>query len=254
MRIVDADISGTKTEENKMEKNDAIIKINKYGKIGKFISIAMIVIISIVALATLTSAILLKSMPDDLFRIELGTQAEVILNPFAINPDADPNIFETITDYINNGTVKGGLNMGAVSMELHSAEIVGDTVVCKTSSGTAVLLLNNVGNVLLLVTFSTILTLISAIFGARFCMAIEKCESPFEDIVIKRMRFLAFSLIPWALFSSVPGYAVGNMFNNNVKLNFSLDMNIILIVLIILALTVVFKYGAMLQKESDETL
>lgn len=237
-----------------MNKNEAITKINKYGKIGKIISIAMIVIISFITVVTLVAAITLKVFPDDLFRINLGTQAEVIINPSAIDPNVDPSTFSQITEAINNGTVQGGLNMGAVSMKLNSAEIVDNTVVCKTSEGTGVLLLNNVGNILLLVAFSTILTLISAIFGLKFCKAIEKCESPFEDSVITRMRNFAFSLIPWAVFSSVPKYAVENMFNNNVKINFSLDMNIILIVLIILALTVVFKYGAMLQKESDETL
>lgn len=237
-----------------MNKNNALNQINKYGKIGRIISIVMIVIISLVTVATFVAAIALKTLPDDLFRINLGTQAEVILNPLSIDPNADLTLYNQITDAINNGTVQGGLNLGAVRMMLNSAEIVDNTIVCKTSEGTGVLSLNNVANVLFMVTFSMVLTLLSAIFGYGFCKAIEACESPFEDKVINCMRRFAFSLLPWAIFSSVPRYAVGNLFNNNVKINFSLDMNIILIILIILALTVVFKYGAMLQKESDETL
>lgn len=237
-----------------MNKNDAIAKINKYGKIGSVITVVMTVIVSIVMLITLIAAIGLKVIPDDAFNIKLGTQAEVIINPSVLDSNADAAVLDEVVNAINNGQVHGGLNLGAVSMQLNTAEVVDNKVVCKTTEGTGVLHLANVGNVLLLVVVSLLLTLISTIFGFRFCKSIEKCETPFEDNVIKKMRYLAYSLLPWAIFSSVPKYAVNNIFNNNLKINFSLDMNIILIVLVILALTVVFKYGAMLQQESDETL
>lgn len=237
-----------------MNKNKAIAKINKYGKYGSIITVVMIVIVSILTLVTLVAAVGTKFIPDDLFKINLGTQAEVIINPSAIDSDVDAATFDQITYAINSGKVQGGLNLGAVSMELNTAEVVGDVVVCKTTEGTGELHLTNVGNVLLLVVVSLLLTLISTIFGFKFCKSIEKCESPFEDNVIKKMRYMAFSLLPWAVFSSIPKYAVNNLFNNNLKVNLSLDMNIILIVLVILALTVVFKYGAILQQESDETL
>ena len=237
-----------------MNKNDAIAKINKYGKIGSVITVVMTVIVSIVMLITLIAAIGLKVIPDDAFNINLGTQAEVIINPSVLDSNADAAVLDEVVNAINNGQVQGGLNLGAVSMKLNTAEVVDNKVVCKTTEGMGVLHLANVGNVLLLVVVSLLLTLISTIFGFRFCKSIEKCETPFEDNVIKKMRYLAYSLLPWAIFSSVPKYAVNNIFNNNLKINFSLDMNIILIVLVILALTVVFKYGAMLQQESDETL
>ena len=237
-----------------MNKKETISKINKYGKIGKIITIIMLVILIIVTATTFIAAIALKTFPDDLILINIGTQAEMTLNPSAVSQDISQVPLEEIVNAFNSSNYDAGLNLGAVRMKFESAQIVDNKILCKTNDGMGTVSLNSIGNALFLVDISLILTIISIIFGVKFCKSVEKCESPFENNVIKNMRYLAFSLLPWALFSSVPEYVVNNLFNNNIQMGFSLDMNIILTVLIILALTVVFKYGAMLQQESDETL
>ena len=235
-------------------KETVIKKINKYGKIGKIITIVMLVILGFSLVATLASAILLKNISDDLIDIKVGTQAEVTLNPSAVDPTVDDKKLETLVNAVNENKAEAGLNLGAVSLSFDSAKVVDGKVVCETNEAKGSVSLDKISNILLICVIAFVLSIVSITFAMLLCKAIEKCESPFEDAVINKMRLFAFSLLPWAIFSSVPDYAMNNIFQNNVKINFSLDFNIIFAVLIILALTAVFKYGAYLQKESDETL
>lgn len=237
-----------------MNKREAISKINKYGKIGKIITIVMLIGIIVSIVSTTAAAICLKVIPEDVMNITIGTQAEVVINPAAIDSNANEATFNSIAEAINNNNIQAGLNLGAVRLELNSAQVEDGKVFCKTDEGVGILSLNSLGNVLLLAVVSLILAVVSTFFGHRFCKAIEKCESPFEDNVIKTMRQFAFSLLPWAIFSEVPKYAISSLFNNHVVVELEFNFNVILTVLIILVLTVVFKYGAILQKESDETL
>jgi hypothetical protein len=109
--------------------------------------------------------------------------------------------------------------------------------------------------------------LVVFIFLKRLCDAFRHCDTPFSDGVIRRMTVFAWVLMIGAVLSSA-AEAVGNaMIRRSIDLSFSLnpaDMNTgfevsfsfapILIALILLFLTMIFRYGAELQKESDETL
>lgn len=99
-----------------------------------------------------------------------------------------------------------------------------------------------------------ILLLISIIFAGRLAKAFRDCESPFEDSVIRRMKQFAYSLIPWAVASSVIGNLLQSIWTASPRFGFSLDFGVIIAVLVILALAYIFQYGAVLQQESDETL
>ena len=239
---------------NNISKESAIAKINKYGKIGKIITRIMMVFVILGAVSTLISAIAMKVMPNDIITLNLGTQAECIINPSATGENISIEDMNMLVDQINNGFIKGGLNLGTVSLQFDNAQVDGDKIVANAGGNTGKVELSNIGNALFFVVFSLILTFISILFGNKLCKAFEKCESPFEENVITRMRHFAFSLIPWALFAEIPEYAINSVFGNNLNTGFDLDMNVVFTVLIILALTIVFKYGAILQQESDETL
>lgn len=235
-----------------MNKENAISRINKYGKIGKIVTIIMIVIVSISFIATLVAAITLKNLPENLITLKIGTQAELVMNPPSIDPNFDKSQLEMIKKAFDTGNA--GLNLGIISMKFDSAEVVGDTIVAYSNDNAGIVSMHALGNALLVAVASLVLTLISLVFASRLCAAFQKCESPFENNVIKKMRTFAWSLLPWAVFSTVPENVINSILGNKIEIGISLDMNIIFTVLVILALTIVFKYGAMLQQESDETL
>lgn len=95
---------------------------------------------------------------------------------------------------------------------------------------------------------------VSIAFARRLCAAFEKCNTPFGVDVIKNMRAFAFSIIPWAFISSLPGMLSDYIYGNRISITYSVNIVVVAMVFAILGITYVFKYGAVLQQESDETL
>ena len=98
------------------------------------------------------------------------------------------------------------------------------------------------------------LLLVGIIFAGRLAKSFRDCESPFEERVIRRMKQFAYSLIPWAVLSSISGSLDQRLWMAGGGLSFDLNVGMIVVVLVILALAYIFQYGAILQRESDETL
>ena len=92
------------------------------------------------------------------------------------------------------------------------------------------------------------------IFAGKVCKAFRDCQSPFEENVIRRMQYFAYSLIPTVLLESVVAGSIGYFLGNTDGIGVNLNVSTILVVLVVFALVYVFKYGALLQQESDETL
>ena len=93
---------------------------------------------------------------------------------------------------------------------------------------------------------------ITITFIVKLCKEFKTCETPFSEGVIKRIKQVGFSLIPWCIMYPTAEAAANFMVSNN--LNISIDIGMIIMVLVVLALAYIFQYGAMLQQESDETL
>lgn len=237
-----------------MNKEKAIKNINQYGKIGKIITIVMLCIIGFSLAATLIAAVTLKVLPSDLINLSINSTADVTITPGTIDPNFNPDELNIMADAINNDNLSAGINMGVASFKLDTAEIIGDSLVAHSVGNVGNVSLGKIGTALYFAVIALLLTFISLLFGCFLCKAFEKCTSPFDNKVIKAMRNFAFSLIPWALYSSVPESILNSVFGNKLKMSLDIDFNVVFTVLIILALTIVFKYGAILQQESDETL
>ncbi len=98
------------------------------------------------------------------------------------------------------------------------------------------------------------ITQVTLYFIGFLCKAFRDCESPFEENVIKKMQHLAYALIPWTVASSLVEIVINNIIRGNKGIALSVDFGVILVVLLVFLLAYIFKYGAILQQESDETL
>lgn len=89
----------------------------------------------------------------------------------------------------------------------------------------------------------------------RLANRVRLCDTPFEDEVVRRMTVFAWVLFGVSVFASCMGVATWFVFQQPANAFFSLLPSVYLVVsLIVLGLTKIFRYGAQLQKESDETL
>ena len=127
-------------------------------------------------------------------------------------------------------------------------------VMAKLESDGAEITLTDMGAMLLVATVAMGLLLVIFCFGEAMCKAFATCETPFEENVIKKMNHLAVALIPWGIISPMLISAMEGFMQGGLHLDFTIDMGLVVIVLIVFLLVHVFKYGAILQQESDETL
>lgn len=81
--------------------------------------------------------------------------------------------------------------------------------------------------------------LVAVIFGGKLAKSLETCESPFEENVINAMKKFGFSLIPMAVLYISDG---------------GIGLTSVVLIIAIILFSYIFKYGAELQKESDELL
>lgn len=237
-------------------KNENIKKINTLGKVGRVLSIITLVICILGVIFCFFGAAIINSVPDDIFNADISGGGTV-----SVRVDEDQKM--TVKKEVRYGgvSVKTGKNSENLLEPFNIDRRFGNMDVKvqflkneeKTTDETEIydvdVNINGNGGV----TFKDVIKMLSimggvlsacltvaVIFAGRLCKALEKCESPFGENVIKKMRAFTISLIPWGLASVYIGgfSAIGLAF---------------IIVIVILVFTI-FKYGAQLQQESDETL
>ena len=83
---------------------------------------------------------------------------------------------------------------------------------------------------------------------------LRKCETPFSDEIIKKLTAFAYSLIPVVAFKGVLDGAKPFLSGSTEFAGTNIDLSTLLLAAVIIILIMVFKHGALLQRESDETL
>lgn len=236
-------------------KTEAIVKINKMGKAGRIITLIAKILCGIALAGTLLGTFSMACMPKDFVQFQVGIQGVAEINLAAIGQ----HFSEEDVELINSGKIAESGNMtistngGKVTFDQFSVE---DDVLTISTNGETIqkASLHDLVYVLICALLSLTMTMVSLFFAGFLCKAIERCDSPFDENVIVKMRNFAFSLIPWVILSSITNSLISSLMAGNFGMNVSIDLSMLIIVLVILALTYIFKYGAVLQQESDETL
>lgn len=236
-----------------MNKENAISKINKYGKIGRIVTLVLMILAIVGTVTTIIAGVTLLCIPDDFMVFNFDNTARLTMNTEFVQPGMTAADEEQIMKAFNSG-MPAGFNLGAVRFALDSAELVDGKLIATSKGNVGDIPLSRLGGAVLIAAVALVLTVISLLFGTRLCKAFEKCETPFEENVIKKLQQFAIALLPWALYANVPDNVMNSVLNNSLRMNLNLDLNIVFTVLVIFALSTVFKYGAELQRESDETL
>ncbi len=230
-------------------KQEVVAKINKFGKIGEVIAQISRIFVILGAVILLAAGILMLARPKDLFTLDyyVGMDMQVDLDA----------IGETVTDE----------DIEELSMEAYSVAVDGeememvDFTVDRDNNTVAIEMASQPTNIfhpvkivifILVETLLMVVNFITITFIIKLCKEFKTCETPFSAGVIKRIKQVGFSLIPWCIMYPTAEAAANFMVSNN--LNISIDIGMIIMVLVVLALAYIFQYGAMLQQESDETL
>lgn len=236
-------------------KEQAINKINKMGKVSFIITRILMAIVGVAMILTMIAGIITAMFPKDALRVTLGGDVKVEVNMDSLNGAAitkmtDQKMSENIKKLDEEVTLKiedeefsmvetkveDGIIYVNLQKEAPRTFSIRDITYCMISAV-----------VLFLIAF------VGLLFTSKLCEAVRDCETPFSVEVIKRMRYLAFYIIP----SSIGISALVNLILYRVGQSgnmITVNLNSIFVGLIVLGLAYIFKYGAVLQQESDETL
>ena len=228
-------------------KEQAILKINRMGKIGQIISNICIVLLAIAIVVLIVAILTLALMPKDFITFVPGGTAAIEVDLEKIGY----HLSEQDRQIIESGE-GGKLSFDGYGNFLGRVKTT-ESSISFAVDGDMRVDLHSFSWRLIPALLAAAFMLISVCFAAALCKAFSRCASPFEDRVVHKLRMLAFSLIPWTVLSSL--VKNGTLWNlRAVNIHIGVDLGIVLVVLIIFALSYIFKYGAVLQRESDETL
>lgn len=236
-----------------MNKQDAITKINKMGKAGVILALITKILLGISLGACLIGFGVTLFLPKEFIQFKINGVADVVvdLSQFGKNIFEEGNVddaqlrksVENSITYEGNHFTVSGLETEGSRMEIEAAGSLTSFDMRSCSWAIAGAIVN------------LILLFVSTWFVSLLAKAFRDCQSPFEQKVIQRMKWFAFSLIPWAVISNIVAFFERKIWVSGAGgFDYSIDFSVVIIVLVILALAYIFQYGAVLQQESDETL
>ena len=240
-----------------MENNNIQTKVNRIGKAGRIVSIILIVLLSIGAFSLLLAGGVCAVLPEDTVEVSFRPNADVLVGRSILGQEWS-RIDEIVAEAQEALTGKYG--------EVIQFEKTDRGLLIRLDrlmeEGEVFRLRNALGAI-----WAGLVGIASAIVALvmflKLCKAFEACRSPFDEAVIRRMNIFAWTLIVCAVVGSFAGSAAQSavMAFQNAGIhvgakNFgvSLDLFPIFAALIVFFLCMIFRYGAQLQQEADETL
>ncbi len=238
-------------------KDTAIGKIKNFGKIANIIAIIMKVILIIGMVAVIVAGIVLAVMPKDLIKLQVDSKATVVIDAEKLGGDMLKELDDMDVDQINSELkeeLEAEMKLNNTEYAVASVNRDGNKLIVDTEVTAINLEFKNLLWVLGAAFISLIAAMVVAIFAGRLCKAFRDCETPFEEGIINKMKQLGYAMMPMAVLPSITDSFVNGIMAGNFDVSLNVELTVVLAIVIVFVLAYVFKYGAMLQKESDETL
>ena len=227
-------------------KTQAIQKINGLGKAGHIIANIIKIILIMVAVGYLViAAIVVSTVPKGAVTFVTEGSGEIVVDYSAfegmMNEDEKQSAENSGWSFIIDGN------------QLNASEATENGMRWFSEQSTKTIDLHDMTGRLMLIDVAIIVMTVTMFFAASFFKSLRYCTSPFEENVLTKMKRLAYSLIPWVLISFT-SFNITDFLMGNSDFVISINVEMVLVVLVVISLMHIFRYGAMLQQESDETL
>ena len=224
-------------------------KVNRIGKAGRIVSIVLIVLLGIGALALVLGGIACAILPKDMVEVSLRPVVDVKVDRELMGTE-----WANIDKLLDEAQQKAGqeLEEAGVALEktdggllVHVDPKNEEDVTFSLRDAMRAIWAGLVGIA------STIVTLVMLL---KLCDAFRVCRTPFDEPVIKRMNTFAWTLIICAAVSCLARASAAAILTGWQRMSFNLNLTSVFTALIVFFLCMVFRYGAQLQREADETL
>ena len=238
-------------------QNDIRKKVNGFGKIGKIVVTVLLVIVLIGGITASVAAVYLSQLPDDAISVSVSGKANI---------QVDESLMGILAGRIVDGLSYESDQMPDLSDEADMESILpedtqvridlseGNMKIIEAQTDDFVYEIDNIIKVIIGGIVYVAAIAVSLFMLRRLFKEFESCETPFTDVAVKRLYAFGFSLIPVILIGTVAEAMAQALLTPSEGINFYLDVGAIVAFVVTICLCTLFKYGAQLQQESDETL
>lgn len=233
-------------------KEEAILKMNKVGKVGSIIANIIRVILIVGLIGCMIGTIAVIILPENLVNVRVYGEAQI---------DIDVSEFDVTFTEADKAEIKDEIASGNTDIDINGIDFnataveVGESGFTMTANAESRMVnLDDLLYVLIVATATLVFSIITATYARDICKALSVCSTPFDASITDKMQQLAISLIPWALMSTITESLANTIMSKKISIFIGIDLGVIFVIVIIFVLVQIFKYGAILQQESDETL
>ena len=234
-----------------MNKDNAISKINSIGKAGRILSKIAMIALMIGCIAVIVSGIMFLAIPKEDFVFKMNNDATLTVNMDSKMVGALTSAKQDAESLPQGSTSINGVNY---SFEDVTFEQDGKIANFKLQGDGATITSGRIAAICFVAAVFMAINALLFFYVGKLCKSLETCNTPFEEDIIKGMKNCAWVLIPWCVLGGAFESFMATAFTSNIRTGFNVDIPTVIVILLLFGLAYVFKYGAVLQRESDETL
>ena len=232
-----------------MESNNIQTKVNKIGKAGKIVSIVLIVLLSIGALVLVLGGIACAILPKDLVEVNLRPVVDVKVDKELMGTE-----WANIDKLLDEAQKKAGEEFEGAGVALEKTDKGLLVHVDPKDEADATFGLRDALKAIWAGFIGIASAIVTLVMFLQLCKAFQACRSPFDEPVIHHMNTFAWTLIVCAVVSCFARASVAAILSGWQRMSFNLNLTSVFTALFVFFLCMVFRYGAQLQREADETL
>ena len=232
-----------------MENNNIQTKVNRIGKAGKIVSIILIILLSIGALALVLGGIACAILPKDLVEVNLRPVVDVKVDKELMGTE-----WANIDKLLDEAQKKAGEEFEGAGVALEKTDKGLTVHVDPKDEADVTFGLRDANRAIWAGLVGIASAIVTLVMFLKLCQAFEACRTPFDEPVIQRMNTFAWTLLVCAVVSCFARGAVSAILSGWQRMSFNLNLTSVFTALMVFFLCMVFRYGAQLQKEADETL
>ena len=215
---------------------------HKFGKVGKIAMTVLMVIAILATAASCVATIYVATLPKDALTVRVTNNAE-----FRINEKDFDSLWGILVEsfsYAGDASPEGMLSDGSDKITPPENQVFETELSFFNQSYSSAKFLT-----LFVASIAAALFMLKRLFAV-----LAKCESPFCEELVKKMKAFGISLLPVALFATIGETLSTAFLSAGRDTGINIQWGILIAFAVTMCLVTVFKYGVQLQKESDETL
>lgn len=232
-----------------MENNNIQTKVNRIGKAGRIVSIILIVLLGIGALGLLIGGIACAVLPQDVVTVSLRPVVDVKVDKELMGAE-----WANMDKMLADAQKQVGEEFEGAGVALEKTDSGLLVHVDPKDEADATFGLRDANRAIWAGLVGIASAIVTLVMFLKLCQAFEACRTPFDEPVIKRMTTFAWTLIVCAVVSCFARGSVSAILSGWQRVSFNLNLTSVFTALFVFFLCMIFRYGAQLQKEADETL